>query len=267
MVVSDCSGARVECASTCGRVGINDFTCDEPGWFTEGSWYCSCNNLVQAVTSCFAGSSTVMTISGKRKMMKELKLGDLVLTVNPQGDTQFAPVYLFSSYRPSQISSFVRISTESGANITLTPGHFLFAHRGPATEAIRKPLSDWKYLLPHEVSIGDYVPVIRNSESKAMSLSSIIAIENVKDVGVFMPHTMIGSIVVDGVVATELTDFVPHWAAGHRFHKVFTSFVRVCLAIIPRGLDFPILRTAGKMLHGESDINLSRSAFFNNGDL
>lgn len=260
LLASDCSGARVECTAYCGSDGVDDFVCDEAGLFTDGSWYCLCES--SSPLKCFSGSSTVLTETGKHKAMQDLKLGDRVLSVNANGQPVYSPVYLFSSYRPGEISSFVRVSTDAGLNVTVTPGHYLFVHRGSALEAAnRKRLTDWKHLLPSQVRIGDYVPIIKNSGDKKMTVSRVKSIEQVHEVGVFMPHTLMGAIVVDGVVASELTEFVPRWAVGHRFQRVFNAFVATVLAVIPRGWEENILNTVSTIVHGQTDIQLNRDAF------
>ena len=95
-----------------------------------------------------------------------------------------------------------------------------------------------------------------------MTVSRIRSIEEVYEDGVFMPHTLTGAIVVNGVVASELTEFVPRWAVGHGFQRLFNAFVSSALTVVPSGWEDIMLSTVGTMVHGQADIQLNRDAFF-----
>lgn len=61
--------------------------------------------------------------------MAELQLGDEVLADSKAGALTYSPVFMFTSHRPEETSTFVHITTSAGANITLTPSHYLFARK------------------------------------------------------------------------------------------------------------------------------------------
>lgn len=85
-----CSSARVECANKCSG-DIATFDCD-PSFFgiDSGSYYCTCGVLGSA-RSCFAGSGLVSTPAGKKRI-KDVTIGDHILTVNQKGEPVFSPV-------------------------------------------------------------------------------------------------------------------------------------------------------------------------------
>jgi len=85
-----CSSARVECANKCSG-DIATFDCD-PSFFgiDDGSYYCTCGALGSA-RSCFAGSGLVSTPAGEKRI-KDVAIGDHILTVNQKGAPAFSPV-------------------------------------------------------------------------------------------------------------------------------------------------------------------------------
>lgn len=85
-----CSSARVECANKC-TGDIATFDCD-PSFFgiDSGSYYCTCGVLGSA-RSCFAGSGLVSTPAGTKRI-RDVTIGDHILTVNQKGKPVFSPV-------------------------------------------------------------------------------------------------------------------------------------------------------------------------------
>lgn len=85
-----CSSARLICTQECNG-NIAKFDCD-PSFLglDDGSYYCSCG-LLGSASSCFSGDGRVQTPSGA-KHMKDLEIGDHILTVGPAGDLVFQPV-------------------------------------------------------------------------------------------------------------------------------------------------------------------------------
>jgi hypothetical protein len=187
-------------------------------------------------TNCFSGSSVVDLADGSRKALRDVSVGDSILTVGPDGQAAFQEVLFFSTRSPSEPAKFVRVHTTAGQSLTLTPGHYLYVW--PREAALPKDLASslalWKYVLPEHVRLGDAVPVV--SGGKAMSLARVSSVEEVYDVGVFMPHTVSNAIVVDGVVATELTHLVPRWLVGRAGHAVMVRLVHALPQPLQRGL-------------------------------
>lgn len=57
--------------------------------------------------------------------------------------------------------------------------------------------------------------------------AEVTSIEVVEEEGVFMPHTLRGALVVDGVVAPEMAAaHVPGWAASLRLHRAVIAVFR-----------------------------------------
>lgn len=61
-------------------------------------------------------------------------------------------MFMFSAPLPHHRTTFVRLSTEAGFNVTVTPNHYLFSLRhSEASAASLKSLYAWRYTLPTEV--------------------------------------------------------------------------------------------------------------------
>ena len=58
------------------------------------------------------------------------------------------------------------------------------------------------------MSIGDFLPIAHAGSAK-VTLARVTGVKERVEIGVYMPHTLTGAIVVDGVVATELTTIAP----------------------------------------------------------
>ena len=176
-------------------------------------------------------------------------------------------VYMFTSHRPQEIATFVHLTTSASANITLTPDHYIFSMDSKSFEASKQSsaasvnLKQWAYTTAAEIAVGDYVLVDTSTEKVAPArvLSSTAVIER----GVFNPHTRAGAIIVDGVVASELTAFIPKWAASTEFHRHIAKFCGVVFQYLPEYVDGHLARLFAKLgKHGVNDVSISRAALF-----
>lgn len=117
--------------------------------------------------------------------MDKLQVGD---TVRVKGDT-FSEVFMFSHADPTAKSRFVRLTTENGKILALSPTHFLYldGELRPAKEA--RP--------GHAV----YDAVDGNT-------TRVSSIEMISSRGLYNPHTMHGDIAVNGIVTSTWTQAV-----------------------------------------------------------
>ena len=68
----------------------------------------------------------MMMENGVRQKMSDLKIGDSVLTVDPNGQYTFSPVILFLDRSPEEKRQFYVIQTDTGHSLTLTPSHLIY---------------------------------------------------------------------------------------------------------------------------------------------
>ena len=151
---------------------------------------CNCNDG----SSCFAPDSTTVTNdpAAPIKSMQDLRVGDHVLASNARGELVYSPVIAFLDKDVSKNGSFVRVKSEDGHTLMLTPYHLIFRNNS------EQPVFAL-YLQP-----GDHVYTL-DSESQSMKMTKVSAVEmavSSTESGVYGPMTEEGTIVVDGILAS-----------------------------------------------------------------
>lgn len=146
--------------------------------------------------SCFPSDSTVVLYDGRSLPISELRLGDRVHV----GGNVYSEVFMFTHSDRNVVTRFMRITTTSGASITLTPGHYLYVN-GRSMSA-------------RNVRIGDKLE-LGNSKTSAVTSVDVVVKQ-----GVYNPHTILGNIVVDGILASTYTSAVQPCAA----HSLLSPF-------------------------------------------
>ena len=104
----------------------------------------------------------------------------------------YSDVYMFSHrIAASEVQAeFVRITTDSGKDITLTPNHYLYVNGALAVASV--------------VRVGDTLTTAAGEPTTVQST------ERVRAAGLYNPHTMDGDIVVDGLrTSTYTSDIAP----------------------------------------------------------
>ena len=146
-----------------------------------------------------------MTSTGNRKSMSDLQIGDLVLTVDPEGNFQFSPIILFLDRDPEMRRQFYLIETESGVTLTVTPSHLVYADINDVnsndvnSNDVLREVESFEAVYASRVREGDYILVQQNGQLKP---SRVVSIETKIFSGVFAPLTSSGNIVVDGALAS-----------------------------------------------------------------
>ncbi|KAJ8903046.1 hypothetical protein NDN08_006361 [Rhodosorus marinus] len=136
------------------------------------------------VNACFPADAKVNLADGTIKEMRELEAGDRVLVV----DGSFSDVYAFSHRDPVVVSEFIRIESSDGHVIELSPTHYLVT--GDELRAAK------------DVAKGDQMELANGGSSR------VVRISRVKKSGLYNPHTLQGTIVVNNVVASTYTQSV-----------------------------------------------------------
>ena len=111
--------------------------------------------------SCFHGATLVTLEDKSKKAMTELQLGDVIQTSDSKGNLGFAPVTsLPHKAGNSEVATFLKLSTESGKSVHMTPGHLL-------------PNCGGKTVSASELVIGDCLFVIDGNVTKKETLVEI----------------------------------------------------------------------------------------------
>lgn len=152
--------------------------------------------------SCFPAAATVVTPSGVKRM-SELKVGDCVMSKQPDGTLRACDhVYFFGHAEAATRTMYRQLHLSSGKNISLTPTHFIHTAKSASVSFSKSELKHARL-----VKVGDWVwdtdgiTQVLNTTAQTMQ-------------GMYNPYTLSGTIVVDGVVASShshwiLDDYVP----------------------------------------------------------
>lgn len=143
---------------------------------------------------CFKGDSTVQTPNGTLKM-SQLRIGDQVLVVKPDGSLDYSEIILFLDRDEEKHRLFNTIVTESGTRVTLTPSHLIFGSENNRTLS----LSEGYATFAKNIEIGDYLYVSHNG---SISLERVIDVLSSSEQGSFAPLTREGNLIVNHIVAS-----------------------------------------------------------------
>ena len=133
---------------------------------------------------CFSLKSTVFVKDKGAISIKDLHIGDMVLSNDQGGYTKF---YSRGHYLEQAQAEFLRIYTESQVKpLELTYDHMIFRE----ADALPVPA--------HSIKVGDVVKTIDGP-------SKVIDVRKISRKGFFSPFTLSGTIVVDGIVSSTYT--------------------------------------------------------------
>eukprot|EP00181_Compsopogon_caeruleus_P001373 CAMPEP_0184681234 /NCGR_PEP_ID=MMETSP0312-20130426/4191_1 /TAXON_ID=31354 /ORGANISM="Compsopogon coeruleus, Strain SAG 36.94" /LENGTH=240 /DNA_ID=CAMNT_0027131921 /DNA_START=180 /DNA_END=902 /DNA_ORIENTATION=+ len=147
-------------------------------------------------SDCFPGDAVVVMADGSLKGMSELEIGDWV----SDGRGGSSPVFLFGHRDARREGNFVQVEAAvDGVEyvMQLSPGHFL-------------PVGG-RLLAARLVKVGDHVELLKDG---LLANGVVTGIQAIRKVGLYNPHTLGGSIVVNGMMASCYTETV-HPSLAH----------------------------------------------------
>jgi len=199
------------------------------GYDWSGSYTCECGAVVNDTCAdwscswdanpsqnCFWGGSRVTLESGKKVALSQLKPGDRVETVLPDGSVGFDTFYAWLDVDHAKQATFLRLhlsptpqeeeEEEAKPSLTLTPDHLVFV----ATKGAESVFADeeeeeegeHKSVLAGQVEVGDYVWRKVGNQVVPSRVEAISLYESLSG-GTFAPATHSGTILVDGVLASN----------------------------------------------------------------
>jgi len=136
--------------------------------------------------ACFPSSAIVESLERGPIRMDSLKVGENVRTGI---DGQFSRVFMFSHKDQYAMTTFVSLHTESGLSLTLSPGHLI-------------PVGSGNLVRADNVKVGDIVSTNSRIDD------AVTRISRVRAQGLFNPHTLSGSILVNGILTSCYTSEV-----------------------------------------------------------
>lgn len=154
--------------------------------------------------------------------------------MDSNGDAVFSEVFMFLDRDEDQLREFVRIETDGGAGLTVTPSHLLLIWH-----AKNDAVANYKFA--DQIEIGDYVLVNFNNILKPRK---VINITNELHRGVYAPLTYDGTIIVNSITASCYALVVNHnyahmsfmpMRALHTIEHMFSDSIDNNV-ILPRGI-------------------------------
>lgn len=141
--------------------------------------------------------------------MSDLRVGDLVRSVDGAGNLIYDEVYFFGHADNSKSTEYVNLKlSDTDAALQLSRGHFIpmCPKHGERCE-----WADHIHAYGQDVQPGDHIWVTNAAKSK---LHTVLETSIVVKEGLYNPYTLSGKIVVNGVVASAhsnwvLDDFTP----------------------------------------------------------
>ena len=202
------------CASICDACG--DDPCSDACTSYCSADYCMCCGRSGTCTradypSCFPGSSVVYLEDGKRQTMRDLSIGDRVLTIGASGALEASDVYVMPHAVSSGTFQFKRFTMATNHSVTMTPDHYMLVGGFPGGSWEHRRAVPARY-----VKVGDRVWVMDGVSSQLIE-TSIREVSDVFEEGIFAPLTLTGTILADGVVASVYSDMLGSESAMHTF--------------------------------------------------
>lgn len=135
------------------------------------------NNSTRA---CFPAAATITLHDGSTVRADSVKHGANVRLARSQSSpmSRTSRVFAFSHRDASVVANFVRLSTEHGAKLTLSPDHYVF--------------SDGRMKLASLIRVGDRLDM----EATTTRVTKVE--HNVQATGLYNPHTIAGELIVEG---------------------------------------------------------------------
>ncbi|XP_059610689.1 protein hedgehog [Phlebotomus argentipes] len=179
--------------------------------FYESRGYIHCSvksdsSQASYTSGCFTASSTVVTQSGERRRLADLRIGERVLSIDSEsGRPVFSEVMLFLDRNADEERQFMQIEAEAGTHLTVTPSHLLMSVNSVGRRS---------FVFADRVEEGDLLLVAVNGTTLVPRRVTRVSVTLSR--GVFAPLTRAGTIIVDSVAAScyALVDSqaVAHWS-------------------------------------------------------
>ena len=126
--------------------------------------------------------------------MRDLKVGDEILTVSSEGKQIFSPVLMFLDHNRSVRELYYVIETHSGKRIVATPQHLLFVSDRITVSEIMGRAEFVK-----NARVGQY---LLTSHDSSLRPDRIVSITTKISSGAYAPLTSTGNLIVNDVTAS-----------------------------------------------------------------
>ena len=151
---------------------------------------------------CFPAQATVQRKNSKATMLKDLRGGDEVLTVNDEGREVYTKVLAFLDFKPHSLQTNLRLHFTDGQSLTVSERHLVFKRDGGTKVAV----------FAEEIAVGDYL--FKYSKlHKSLQAIQVVSVEETQVHGAYAPLTEHGTLLVDGVFTSCYAQIRSHRVA------------------------------------------------------
>ena len=130
--------------------------------------------------------------------MKEVALGDKVLTLNSHGRPSFSEVIEYLYYDPHSTSEYLKVESEDGHCVSISPNHLIFTGQ---------PGGKKKAVFAATLKPGDHIIAVSNTHTQHCKVKQVTS--GTQD-GIYNVLTRTGTLVVDGVLASCYASYKSH---------------------------------------------------------
>lgn len=133
------------------------------------------------------------TSDGSMKRLDQVQLGDHIAALDSNGDIVYSEVIAFLDRSLTERRQFVKLTTESGRILTLTPAHLV-------------PVEGRSTVFAGRVRLGDKI-LVRDPSNEIevqhrLRWDKVIDNQLILEEGIFAPLTTEGTVLIDDVVAS-----------------------------------------------------------------
>ena len=151
---------------------------------------------------CFPAQATVQRKNSKATTLKDLRVGDEVLTVNDEGREVYTKVLAFLDFKPHSLQTNLRLHFTDGQSLTVSERHLVFKRDGGTKVAV----------FAEEIAVGDYL--FKYSKlHKSLQAIQVVSVEETQVHGAYAPLTEHGTLLVDGVFTSCYAQIRSHRVA------------------------------------------------------
>jgi len=167
-------------------------------------WHC---NIKDTTTQCFSGDTLVELASGEMLPMSDLQIGQQVIAIDlTTGQRHVDTVYTFLHYEPDVLTSMLEICWADASASSASASFSSVVDRPSCLEVSAEHILFTRYqqaVMARDLKIGSELFV-----SDTPIGAPIVSITRVRTRGMFAPATYTGTVVANGIVASNyaLTD-------------------------------------------------------------
>ncbi|XP_048240427.1 sonic hedgehog protein-like [Haliotis rufescens] len=151
--------------------------------------------------ACFPQNAEVVSHTNGSILMKDIQIGEQLMSVSSNGEITYSPVFLFGHANSNVTSEFINIITRQ-VSIKLSPDHHIYTKYD--NQIVTVP--------SRQITRGNVIFRLDSNNNRLVE-DEVTDICFCIEKGLYAPFTMSGTLVVEGVLASCYVDCVPpNWA-------------------------------------------------------